>query len=595
MRELGAIIELYLDRQISPEVCLARMILAGATPDEIDAVLAPLATETRDLRQLAQQKRHGLDQLATLARCTDIVNIHSGPVSSVAKVCGSFDLAVGVSAEASVAAYSLGDPAILAAATTELVRWLSDLGLLSADSDVLDFGCGIGRVAEALAPRVRSILGIDVSAAMIGEARQRSSHTNVRFETTDGDDLARLHNRGYDLVLAVDSIPYLFQAGVAERHIADFARILRPRGVLVFLNLSYRNDLEADRADARRWAAIHGFDMECAGEKPFLLWDGCAFILRRTSSDLASRWVTAIRRGDFATGHAISDFVLARRDPRERDDPNQPYHCRWVWDGRSFEQRHVLVRCYHGLGDTLMFARFLPKLRRQAASVTVELQPELVELFSEFNGVDRLIPFNPARPTAPGECDIEITELLHALRVDSTQLAAWVPYLSVPTAAVAACKERLPRDAFNVGLCWRVGAWLPERSVPLGQLAAACALPGVRFVSLQRGPASEEARTVARFHNSSAPPSILATACLVTSLDLVITVDSMIAHLAGALGRQVWLLLSRDADWRWMQGRDDTPWYPSTRLYRQINDGDWGPPLASLAADLKNRLANSLR
>src|ERR1700712_2787041 len=130
--------------------------------------------------------------------------------------------------------------------------------------------------------------------------------------------------------------------------------------------------------------------------------------------DIETEWMAAMRRGDFATAWAINDGVLAARDPATRDDPRLPYPLRWVWDGRSLENRHMLVRCYHGLGDTLQFARTLPVLRRHVASLAVEAQPELLGLLATIPGPDRLIPFILDAPAPPSECDIEIMEIPHA-------------------------------------------------------------------------------------------------------------------------------------------------------------------------------------
>jgi SAM-dependent methyltransferase len=199
----------------------------------------------------------------------------------LASIAAFFDRAVVHSPEAGVALYSLGDPAILAAATAEAVRWLAGAGLLRPETDVLDLGCGFGRVAAALAPRCRSVLGLDVSAGMVAEARRRHAGLpNARFETTPGRDLSALPAGAFDLILAVDSFPYLVQAGVAEAHVAGAARALRPGGALAVLNLSYRGDPQLDRADAARWAGAHGMALEASGATPFALWDGAAFVFR---------------------------------------------------------------------------------------------------------------------------------------------------------------------------------------------------------------------------------------------------------------------------------------------------------------------------
>lgn len=301
-----------------------------------------------------------------------------------------------------------------------------------------------------------------------------------------------------------------------------------------------------------------------------------------------------MRSGEFGAAWAISDAVLAARDPATRDDPALPFHLRWVWDGRSFDGRRVLVRCYHGLGDTLQFCRYLPLLRRRVAHLTLEAQPKLLSLLSSLPDPDRLIPFRPDAPVPESECDMEIMELAHAMRLAPTG----APYLSAGT---------LPRPAsgMRVGLCWRAGGWNSARSVPLAALAFLGRVPGVYLVNLQRGPGLEEAAKPGAPRIWNAPrdapdndaddaPDVMGTARLVAGLDLVVTVDTMVAHLAGALGRPTWLLLQADADWRWMEGRRDSPWYGSIRLYRQRSPGDWTAPLRELRSDLlalsRNRL-----
>ncbi|MBO0711623.1 MAG: hypothetical protein J2P47_10150 [Acetobacteraceae bacterium] len=288
-------------------------------------------------------------------------------------------------------------------------------------------------------------------------------------------------------------------------------------------------------------------------------------------------WIAAMRRGDFRTAHAISDQVLAGRDPAHADDPRQPYHLRWVWDGRDLRGRDVLVRCYHGLGDTIQFARYLAELRSLCASVTVEIQPALLDLIATMRHGCQLIPFRPAAPAAPRERTIEIMELAHALRRDAQ--GERVPYLRVNE------QQQQTRDALAVGLCWRAGDWDTARSIPPERLRAACALPAVQLGSLQYGVASDAHGLPALLTRGA---DAITTARIIMGLDLVITVDTMIAHLAGALGRETWLLLKRDCDWRWMAGRTETPWYPTMRLYRQAG-ADWQTPLAGLRRDLALR------
>ena len=291
--------------------------------------------------------------------------------------------------------------------------------------------------------------------------------------------------------------------------------------------------------------------------------------------DHNAAWVAAMRVGDYATAWDINDAVLAARDPSARDDPRLPYHLRWVWDGRSFLNRHVLIRCYHGLGDTLQFARYLPQIRCLAASLTVEVQPELLPLLTTIPGPDRLIPFDPARPAPAAECDLEIMELAHALRL---------PPETGPFPLLHVDPSRLPNG--TIGLRWRAGEWDPERSIDPDRLAE---LTGRPCVSLQPG-----STHLPVLNAEGCTSDVVETAALISGAALVITVDTMIAHLAGALYKPVWVLLKHDADWRWQSGRLDSPWYPSMRLYRQRASGDWASVIASVAADLGARVgANS--
>lgn len=287
-------------------------------------------------------------------------------------------------------------------------------------------------------------------------------------------------------------------------------------------------------------------------------------------ADQMQAWVSAMRAGRFDQAWALSEQDLKARDPATCDDPTKPYHLRWVWDGRSFDGRHVLVRCYHGLGDTIQFARYLPLLAQRAASVTLEVQPQLIALLTTLPGVSRLFPFDPAHPLPPSECDIEIMELAFALRARPDALSP--PYLHAPLTVPE-------RDAPTIGICPIAGDWDAARCVPADMFEPIChdhscmwLVPGSCALPVR----NPEGCTL----------DMLATVSLVASCALVITVDTMVAHLAGALGRPTWLLLKAEPDWRWSPGRTSI-WYPSMRLYRQPRAGDWSGVLAEVKLDLE--------
>jgi len=281
----------------------------------------------------------------------------------------------------------------------------------------------------------------------------------------------------------------------------------------------------------------------------------------------ADPWTLAMRRGDFAAAWTVAEGALVARDPAGRDDPALPYHLRWVWDGRPVDGLDVLVRCYHGLGDTLQFARFLPHLRRRARSVTVEMQPRLIPLFRGFPGIDRVIPFDVAAPAPPSACDLEIMDLALALRVPPQE--APPPYLRARPAD-------LPRGC--IALCWRGGDWDAGRSVPEALFGPLCRGPAVSLVTAPTG--------LPVLNPEGCPIDMQRTAELIAGAALVVTVDTMVAHLAGAMGRPTWLLLKHDPDWRWPVETTRTPWYPRMRIYRQQIPGDWAGVLARVEADL---------
>lgn len=197
----------------------------------------------------------------------------------------AFDQAARTHPEGSVALYALGSSELLEAATGEIVARLRDWGLLSPDTECLDIGCGIGRLEIALAAHVRRVVGIDVAPAMVAEARRRCADLpNVAIHQTSGRDLAGFADASFDLVLAVDSFPYIIQAGtdLAQAMIREAARVLRPGGRLVILNLSYRGDLNQDRADMSTYAAVAGLELIRNGSAEFTLWDAAAFELVKT-------------------------------------------------------------------------------------------------------------------------------------------------------------------------------------------------------------------------------------------------------------------------------------------------------------------------
>jgi hypothetical protein len=255
-----------------------------------------------------------------------------------------------------------------------------------------------------------------------------------------------------------------------------------------------------------------------------------------------------------------------------------PRHLQRIWSGAPLTGRRVLVRCYHGLGDTIQFIRYAPLLKQIAAETIVWAQPALLPLLRTAAGIDRLLPLHDGSPDVEYDVDVESMELAQVFRTTLATIPAAIPYLHVEGGPLVKRGERL-----TVAIARQAGIWDPKRAIPLPALGPLAAVPGVRVLLIH---AEQEPLPHAAFEHAAGTDTVVGTAALMRAVDLVISADSMPAHLAGALGVPVWTLLRRTADWRWMERRDDSPWYPTMRLFRQDREGDWTAPVARVAAAL---------
>jgi SAM-dependent methyltransferase len=283
-----------LTGEISPVIALSRLLLAlggaGETEDFLASVARrwgrPLEPRIREMASLLHDHREGCERVADMLReHPDPTKMSGPPEEVVATFRRFFDRSVTRNEEASVAAYSLGDSGILSRAAEEVVGRFAEWGLLGPDRTTLEIGCGIGRMQVALSPKVGEAHGIDISPNMIEAARRRCAGLpNVFLTVTSGRDLADFPAERFDLVYAVDSFPYVHQAGpaVVETHFHEAARVLKPGGEFVILHFSYRDSTEADRAEVRKLCRASGFTVVMNGAQPFKLWDGVAFRCRKT-------------------------------------------------------------------------------------------------------------------------------------------------------------------------------------------------------------------------------------------------------------------------------------------------------------------------
>ena len=264
-----------------------------------------------------------------------------------------------------------------------------------------------------------------------------------------------------------------------------------------------------------------------------------------------------------------------------------------VWSGQDLRGRTILLRSEQGVGDVIQFIRYAPMLKALGANVMLELRKNIDDLARGFRGVDTIVA--PNSPYPAFDFYIHLMSLPRVFRTDLDTIPASVPYIDLEAERVDRLRTRIGSDdALKVGLVWAGDpAHLRDRqrSVSLAQLAPLTRIPGLRFVSLQKGAAADQVGSA----GGGIDPIDLGpdlrdfadTAAAISLLDLVICVDTSVAHLAGALGKPVWVLLPTPVDWRWMEKREDSPWYPTMRLFRQRSPGAWPEVFERLQASLE--------
>lgn len=268
--------------------------------------------------------------------------------------------------------------------------------------------------------------------------------------------------------------------------------------------------------------------------------------------------------------------------------PGTPLHYRRhpTWQGEDFSGRTLLLYTEQGFGDALQFARWLPLVAARGGRVVLECPRELLRLFASSFPQVALLP--KGEPPPPFDLQASLPSLPGIFRVTLETIPANIPYLKVPPGS----GSTLPPmgDGLTVGLAWACSpaSASAARSIGLARLAPLFAVPKVRFYGLQVGPAAAEL-VEGRWPVTDLSPCLsdfADTAAAVARLDLVISVDTAVVHVAGALGRPVWVALPHPADWRWLRQRGDSPWYPSATLFRQAPGGGWPAVAEALAQHL---------
>jgi hypothetical protein len=265
------------------------------------------------------------------------------------------------------------------------------------------------------------------------------------------------------------------------------------------------------------------------------------------------------------------------------------------WDGGDLNGRTVLVHNEQGFGDTIQFIRYLPEVCRRGGKIILACQRELFSLLKGFPGIDHCIAND--EPTPPGSVDHQVCcpllSLPGLLGTTAENIPADIPYLKADAEKARQWRQRLAgEERRKIGLAWAGRPNHPNdhnRSLNFSALAPLAEIPDARLINLQLGPAAgQAAESLLKLTDwTDELKDFSDTAGLIENLDLVITADTAIAHLAGAMGKRVWVLLPFIPDWRWMLKRTDSPWYPTMRLFRQRRIGDWATPIAQVAEALQ--------
>ena len=301
------------------------------------------------------------------------------------------------------------------------------------------------------------------------------------------------------------------------------------------------------------------------------------------------RWnksLLQLRRGSLAAGWEGHELRRQRDSWEPRSFPGPE------WDGTVLPRRQVLLYSEQALGDTIQFARFARAVAAAGNDVILEVQRPLASLMQSLPGVT--VVANGAAPLPAFDCHLPLMSVPHTMSLSGVSAAE--PYLAAEPKRTEYWRRRLTDEVLRVGIAWRGNpkAPGPSRAIPLEAFLPLSRIPGVRLISLQKDNGDGDLR---RLRNAmtvetlgpdfdAGADAFLDTAAVMTSLDLVISSDTSIAHLAGALGRPVWIAMRHVTDWRWMVQGETTPWYSTARVFKQSARGDWAGVFARIAGDL---------
>lgn len=400
----------------------------------------------------------------------------------------------------------------------------------------------------------------------------------------------------------------------SERAIACYKQALElgPNSAIVHFNLGsgwhqhgdlgkaiehYQRAIALKPDDARANSSLGSALYDSGSLDEAIPWLKRAIELQPDFANAHCGFATALlKRGDLIAGFSEYEWRWKAGVLRPVSFP-QPR-----WSGEPLAGKTILLSAEQGFGDTLQFIRYASIVKGLGATVVVECPDRLMKVLMNYTGIDRLVRSGDELPSF--DVHSPLLSLAATFKTSLETIPRNVPYLFADQSLVDYWRERL-RDVqgFRIGINWhgRVGqGTFLQRDIPLDCFASLSEVAGVQLISLQKGVLDEQAGASARlpildvgddFDDSRGP--FMDTAAILKNLDLVISSDTSVAHLAGALGVPVWLALPRVADWRWLLDRDDSPWYPTMRLFRQNILGDWNSVFDEIGRELCKLMAGA--
>jgi len=411
--------------------------------------------------------------------------------------------------------------------------------------------------------------GFTDASLVLGHCLHAMGHFEAALETydellkTNTDFMAAWNNRGTTLL----------ELGRFEEAATSFSRTL---------------ELAPNFHDARvALATCH----QALGKVTEALW-ACDEVLAADPENAEAHWnrsLLLLLKGDYLEGWREYEWRWRKRNftsPR-RDFP-QP-----LWRGEDLAGRTILIHAEQGFGDTLQFCRYVPLVAAASARVVFECHPPLVGLMKSLAGNVQVVAMGQPLPNFDLHLPLMSLPLIFGTTIENIPVT--VPYLAPPEDRLSFWRSQISDyGRFKVGLCWAGKGYPdPRRSCPVELLTPLANLKGVSWHSLQTN--WKEALPLPMLDFTSQISDFADTAALIKQLDLVITIDTSVAHLTGALGKPSWIMLPHAPDWRWMLERGDSPWYPSLLLFRQSAPNGWQAIIGHLTEALKNHLVTAKR